>query len=227
LSGALTNCIEQSSAHEPGEIMPFILEQGTRHRNFIIDYEPQIDRRMDARISLGIELNAEERAQLPRRVHVGSGPSRTLTFIYGMLAGPFILPPAAHAILMELEPEPEGHVFHELEAMADGVSLGPHFLQLQTPVVDCVDIDRTTYYLRQGREYYEKMMSRPPDPGSSQSRISLQNGQQTYLHASAIAGRHWWRAPERFSWKHFCSKELKERFSKAKIAGLRFDPCNV
>jgi hypothetical protein len=205
--------------------MPFILDGSLRHRSSITGYEPEIEARMRAGIALGVELGPEERARLPRRVHVGCPPTRTLTLIYSMNAGPYILPPTAYAILMELEPE--GHLFHELEAMVDSVSLGPYYLQLQTPVVDCVDIERTTYYLGKGREYFEEVMARPAGPGGGPPRISLQNGSQTYLKASAIAGRHWWRAPQKFKRKHFCSQELKQRFSKARISGLQFDKCNV
>ena len=179
---------------------------------------------MRAKVALGIQLTDEERAQLPTRVHVGCGPTRTKTFIYAMNAGPFILPLSAYQALMELEPD--GHVFHEVEAVHDDISLGPHFLQLEAPVVDCVDIDETIFQFG-GRAYYEEVMARPHGPGGGAPRISLGMAQRISLIAAAIAGRHWWRTPPSFSWTHFCSARLVQRWKAANIAGVQFQQCFV
>lgn len=203
--------------------MPFLLENSIRHPSVITSYDPPIELRMRVRIALGNELSVDERARLPKRVEVGCGPTRKLTFIYAMSGGPYILPPEAHNILMELGAE--GHVFHELEAVVDGVSLGQYFLQLQAPVIDCVDVDETRYSNGRGREYFEEVMARPRGPSDGPPRISLVSAKRISLLPSAITGRHWWRVSQQFGWSHFCSAELKQRFKEANIAGVEYAPC--
>ncbi|WP_135211640.1 imm11 family protein [Vitreimonas flagellata] len=177
---------------------------------------------MGAKIALGFKLTDEERANLPGRVHVGCAPTRTKTFIYGLSIGPFILPPAAYRELMNLEPT--GHVFHELEAVHDGVSLGPHFLQLEAPIIDCVDVDRTTFS-RGGRAYIEEVLASPPGPDGQPLRLSLDFAQRVSLIGSAIAGRHWWRAPSSYSWQQLCSARLVQSWRSAGVAGVRLEQC--
>ncbi|MBI1251899.1 MAG: hypothetical protein GC189_10535 [Alphaproteobacteria bacterium] len=181
---------------------------------------------MEADIALGLELEAERRARLPDRVYVGCKPTQKLTFIYAQNAGPYIFPPVAVNILSEFGSE--GHVFHKVEAIIGDVSLGPYYLQLQAPVIDCVDVDETIYEDGRGREYYEEVMARPHGPGGvGPPRVPISAAQRIVLRRSTIEGRHWWRVPEAFSTDHFCSLELRRRFKEAGIAGLQYTQCFV
>jgi hypothetical protein len=203
--------------------MPYLIENDIHRRTHIEGYEPPIDGGTQARISLGIALRDEEQAALPKRVLVPRPPSATKTFIYAMNVGPYVMPPVAHRLIMQLEPGL--HSFHELEAVCDGESLGPYFLLLQTPEIDCIDLDNTIFTRGGGREYYEEVMARPTGPGGGAPRISIHAAQRIGVIAAAIAGRHLWRTPRSFSSELLCSGELREGLQEAKVAGLRYTRC--
>jgi hypothetical protein len=215
----------QSQAMPKADVGPVLLQNDIRRRANTERYEPDIDARFKARLSLG-SLDPEERRTLPPRVHVTRPPTDRMLFIYAMNRGPFILPPEAHRTLVSLGAE--GHEFHEIEAIADGVSLGPYFLQIQAPVIDCVDIDNSIFRDGRGREYFDEVMSRSSGPGGVGSpRVSLGSLHVIALKHAVIQSHHWWRAPRAFSGDHFCSGALRKAFKEAGVYGLQFTPCQT
>ena len=205
--------------------MPCLTTNDVNARAFIDGYQPAIDPLVQSLIALGEPLSAEQEAALPASVNVSRPPTEKKRFIYALHAGPFLLPPEAHDALIKLEPGV--HRFHEIEAFAGGASLGRYFLQLESPVVDCVDLDHTVFRDGRSRAYFDEMMAAPKGPAGGPPRVSIAAARVIALSADKIRGRHWWRVPREFSNAHFCSDELRQSFSAAKVAGLQFSDCQA
>lgn len=205
--------------------MPCLVDADLKYDAVIAGYHPPLDSAASARLAWGAKINAAERSQLPTRVDVCVRPKGSATFIYTMNVGPFIFPSIARKLLESAEPGV--HEFHELEAICDGESLGSYHLWLGSPLVDCVDLDRTVFSNGRGRDYFDEVMARPHVPGGVYPSVSLSGARKLYLRREAVAGKHWWRATDEFQRRQFCSLDLRKQFEQAKVLGLSYLRCEL
>ncbi|WLH48398.1 imm11 family protein [Pseudomonas beijingensis] len=184
-------------------------------------FEPEIDGRLFALITLGLPLTSELRAAIPGILRVTELKGGGIPGILGWGIGPFFICQHLRDILEELEPG--RHDFFPIEVRsfrpgADEKIFGTYYLILGLVSVDAVVVEQTTFTKGFGREGYERS-----------ARFDHEKSAVCTLDARVIEGHHFWRLPSDFGQTpdhpdrsitgYFCSDELWNRITQEHIEG--------
>ena len=144
------------------------------------------------RFAVGIgfrKLSDSEVERIPKVLLIGRAASGKVPAIIGSNVGPFIVSQTVRDIVEDLEPGVQK--FHPINVRSDPDAKGralldlTYYILLEPPVIDCIDIDRTTRGEHgTGRAAFEK-----------KHHFSHGISAKITLRRQTIVGHHFWRTP--------------------------------
>lgn len=202
--------------------MPYLIHSNSSDSGSINrEFDPEIDGRLDARLSVGTSITEEQRAAIPRILRIEERRRGGVPAIIGWSIGPFIICERLRDILEELEPGRHDFVPIEVRSLEPGPDekvFGTYYLIVCPVRLDAVIIEETTFTKGFGREGYERS-----------ARIDTDDDGQCVLDQDVIEGHHFWQLPEGFGSTpdhptysvagYFCSDELWRRIRAEKMDG--------
>lgn len=192
------------------------------------DYEPNIrlsmipeEYQLSARIGK-FPLTDDELQRVPKFLVVGRNSRGEVPAIQGWSVGPFIVNQHVRDILEELEPGVQQ--FHPITVKAKdgkpikGQTALPYYILMCPPLLDCVDIDRTTWGdFGTGVAAFARY-----------GRLGTADDATITLRGSIIRGHHFWRWKAPSGYNFFASDELRQKLKEQRLRGWHFaKKCDV
>lgn len=201
--------------------MPYYIKEAITKNDVVtkLDFEPEIDREIKRRFSLGKHLTDEEIAQVPRKICIGGVPSIGIPDIWGWMNGPYVISSQLRNKIEELESDVHGFVpIHVIGRSENKTDYGTFYLLHLTQALDAVAPEETNFHEGIGLE------------AAKASTFKLNSWQGPYvLCRTQIEGRHLWRgAGPGDRWNdYYCSDELGDFIKENKLRGWKLLRCDV
>ncbi|WP_428696759.1 imm11 family protein [Stappia sp.] len=169
-------------------------------------FEPEIDERTQARLS-GDMLSDAEIAALPRQprmiIEARFGGTTGIPAVFGFLAALLFITPKIRDLLENLEPGVHRFLpidLHSTVEIAGRTEHGEHYILLPPPLVDCLVVAETDFWMGYGIEGWIQ-----GENGIGGGGLSPTEGKRCTLRRSEIEGRHLWRTKVGESSEYTCS----------------------
>ena len=173
--------------------MPYVIQSGSSDsRSVSRSFEPEIDRRVQARIAMSCPLSDEEVATLPRKLLVGRPQVGGVPHIICWSVGPFIVSRRVRDIIEELEPGVQEFapvvVSSKDNRKIQGKTVhGMYYMILRPPELDAIVVEKTDFEDGHGCAGIE---------GRTRANLDLRRDKHRVLESQVVAGHHFWRACE-------------------------------
>lgn len=202
--------------------MPYLVEtENVDSRSVKKEFEPEIDQRVMALITLGRNVTEEEVNSLPGTLLVSRPQAGAVPDIIGWNIGPFIVSQQVKDKIDELEPKVHEYAPIELRNK-DGQRIRgqnereTYYMILRPPQLDAIIVEKTDFNGGRGRAGFN---------GRELPSVNTAPGLVCTLDRTAIAGHHFWRAPAPMAPTYFCSDELHDFIKARKLHGWSFHRC--
>lgn len=194
-----------------------VIKRDSNKFQFLCEFVPEISTELRARLSMGVELSADDLANLPTGLTIGvtdlPGQAPPSIIHYSSAGGPWIVSEVVKTYLEQLEPST--HCFVPINVRAINYSTEPavermhsnYYLLVLTKSLDCVEVEKTGIPTEDGRL-------------ASVGEIVGEVGVCT-LRASVVGDSHLWRGAQRHRSTIFISDLLYRWFKTEGITGVR------